>query len=952
MTWNPSDTHINITLSAGNTVATKSSTAEPELTRSTIAHSTGKWCFECAVTIGAGGDYILVGVMVGGSNPNTAPQGPGDAANGWGYYADTGELYTGNVFSAYGDDYTDGDVITVYVDFNAGKGWFAKNGTVQASGNPATGANPAFTFSGLTLYAAASLYYPDYHAVTGRFSDATIAHPIAGYTGWDDDEPPALLGVTLTPSPLTVDESDTAATSLDTDLASGASIDSTTYESSDEDVATVDSSGVVTGVAAGVCTVTVEVTASGTGLTTNTLSDTINVTVEAVEPPEPPEPPGLPVGRAPLSVVVVQLTIGDTTHHYSDIEYGDPATAGGIGTRWHDARVVGDIAYSRVGEPALFGGRARGGLGNIELINVDGALDALVTGQQADASVAVYVVDQDQPMSTATQIAAAMVTSIEARGEQTIRIVTRDVLALLDIPLQESLYASGDGVDTLIGRPRPVAIGKPLSCPVVLVDDVDYLYDVHDSAMFEVDKVRDSGIELALGTDPGDGYKIATATGIHGIELLQTPVGRVVVDVDATTAAAESIIGAAEGDFASDIADWDVSTVTSGGGTASATWDAGGFALLVADKSAVSSGVAAVVEFTFPTALVAGATYSYSLAYDVTVSGDALLQAQFLPNSLEPSEYINFGYVTATGTGTLSGTFVAPVAGKFRIRAAASSLGEVSAEIDTVRLSRVASGGDVADLVEQLLARAGIGVGQVDTDTLDALRSARPWACSYWADGAQRIVDVIQQLMDSVYGWMYTNAAGQIAVDYLRPPEAADASVLEITATELAGEVEVEPDLAPGLSATVAGARNWYRYGEGELADAVTDADRALLTADYRIRRTATDPVGTELRNRAGAVVSTESESGIPTLLEEAADIAAAADYLADLYPQDTPRRFYRVPVFLSRAGAAGLNPGAKITLTHDRYGCDAGRALRVVAIEGRAGEDLVTLRCWGSAVD
>jgi hypothetical protein len=206
--------------------------------------------------------------------------------------------------------------------------------------------------------------------------------------------------------------------------------------------------------------------------------------------------------------------------------------------------------------------------------------------------------------------------------------------------------------------------------------------------------------------------------------------------------------------------------------------------------------------------------------------------------------------------------------------------------------------------------------------------------------------------MDSVYGWVYTDANGDIAVGRLIPPEALDASVVTITETELAGEIEVEPDLAPGLSTTVAGARNWYQYGEGELADGVLDADRPILTADYRIRKTAVSAVGVELGPRAGASVSDLSTSGIPTLLDDATDLQAAANYLADLYPAGLPRRFYKIPCFLSLTSIATMKPGDKITLTYPRFGCDAGRALRVIGIEGRAGDDLCILRCWGSAVD
>lgn len=753
---------------------------------------------------------------------------------------------------------------------------------------------------------------------------------------------PAMTALAYVPDPLAVAEGGTGATIATPTLAVGASVDSTVYVSGNEAVATVDSAGVVTGVSTGATTITCTVTASGSGLSTTTLDAAITVNV-GVAPPIP-----LPVNALALTVVVAQLTIGSTTHYFSDIEYGDNYT------RWHDARIVGDIAYSRSVDCVLWGSRNRrnGGLGNIELINVDGALDGLITGSQAAATVAVFEVDQDQPMSAATQIASAVVTAIEGRGEQTLRIITGDILALLDVPLQASLYASGDGVATLIGRPRPVAIGKPLSCPIVLVDEVDYEYDCHDSDAFEIDKVRDSGYPLALGTDPGDGYKIATTTGIHGIELLQVPIGRVVADVDtAASGVVEVIINATDGDFASTIAAWTPATDVGGGGTATAAWDASARAKLVADRRAETSGAGAFAEIEYPTALVAGQRYDYTLDLDLTTAGTAGyagLQVMFRPTSLAPVDYITLGLVYLTGTSTLAGQFTAPVAGHFVIRAACAFGASAVAYIDAVRLDRISAGGNVADIITQLLARAGIGAGQIDADSLDALATDRPWPCSYWADSATQISDVIQQLLDSVYGWVFTDRLGRISVGYLQPPSVGTA-LLDITATELADDIEVEPDLAPGLSTTVAGARNWYRYGEGELADAISDADRALLTADYRIRRTSADPVGVELGPRAGANVSQMSESGIATLLDDATNIQAAADYLADLYPAGEPRRFYKIPVWLAD-GAAAINPGDKITVTYDRFGCDAGRALRVVGIDSRAGDRLAMLRCWGSA--
>lgn len=745
----------------------------------------------------------------------------------------------------------------------------------------------------------------------------------------------ALISVSLTPDPLIVSTGASEGTFIDVDRASGASIDSIAYVSGDLGVATVDGAGVVTGVSTGSCSVTVTITASGAGLATTELSDSISVVVETGAPPPPP---GLPTSSMQQAVTVVQLQVGSTTHYFSDIEYGDNLA------RWHKCRLVGDIGYSRGADCVLWGQRRSGSgaaVGNIELINMDGALDALAVGPVSDAEARVYRVAQSAPMTQAVQVATSVVTDLEARGEETLRVVAGDISTLLEAPLQPALYETGESDPAVVGRSRPVAIGNPLSCPIALINGVDYAYDVHDSDAFTIDLVRDSGAVLAVGTLPGEGYRVADPP-VYGIELLQLPAGRVVADISATIAASESIIGSAAGDFDSDIADWTVTTDVTAGGAAGATWDTGA-ALLEADATGVSvSGP--VVDFAFPSVLAAGATYSYSADIDLTISSaeDGLLQVQFRPDSLVPGEYVQLwlGYVSTIES--ISGSFVAPAAGKLFFRVGASNNATASARVDNIRLDRTASGGHVADVIRQLLARAGISSDRIDTDSIDAIAAARPWPVSYWTDSATTVGDVLQQVLDSIYGWHYITPAGQIAFGYLIPPEAADESVLTITMAMLNGGIEVYADLAPGLSTTVAGQRNFYRYGPSEFVDIVDDAERAMLSADYRVRCTATDHVGVDLRRRQGA-------ADIVTLLDDPIHIQAAADYLSVLYPADVPRKFYRVPVLISDTAAAALKPGQKVTLQRDRFGCDAGRPLRFKKIDTRVGDDACVLLCWGS---
>ena len=62
----------------------------------------------------------------------------------WAYRSD-GNKQTGGTATSWGNSFTTNDIISTALDMDNGKIYWAKNGVWQESGNPATGANPAFT---------------------------------------------------------------------------------------------------------------------------------------------------------------------------------------------------------------------------------------------------------------------------------------------------------------------------------------------------------------------------------------------------------------------------------------------------------------------------------------------------------------------------------------------------------------------------------------------------------------------------------------------------------------------------------------------------------------------------------------------------------------------------------------------------------------------------------------
>lgn len=113
--------------------------------------TTGKWYFEALVHGTAASVYPIIGIWKGlVSLRNTQAYAPGYyAQQGYGYGSGGLKYYdTGSAGAAYGSTFTTNDIISCAFDCATGNVWWAKNGTWQASGNPETDANSAFTMTG------------------------------------------------------------------------------------------------------------------------------------------------------------------------------------------------------------------------------------------------------------------------------------------------------------------------------------------------------------------------------------------------------------------------------------------------------------------------------------------------------------------------------------------------------------------------------------------------------------------------------------------------------------------------------------------------------------------------------------------------------------------------------------------------------------------------------------
>jgi len=156
-TLNPSDNYYPAsTFSNGNnTIVTHSSNYS--YNTGTMGLSAGLWYWE--EKIGSSSSYDLVGIA---DSPTLSADGwLGYYTYSYGYRSDTGQVYTATSGTAYGGTYTTGDIIGVYLDLNANKLYFAKNGTLENSG------------TGVSITAAASTTHGHYFPGVGEYGSSS-----------------------------------------------------------------------------------------------------------------------------------------------------------------------------------------------------------------------------------------------------------------------------------------------------------------------------------------------------------------------------------------------------------------------------------------------------------------------------------------------------------------------------------------------------------------------------------------------------------------------------------------------------------------------------------------------------------------------------------------------------------------------------------------------------------
>lgn len=178
-TLNPADMASDVTLSGGNLIA-DFGVASWQAVRAIAPKSAGKFYFEVKVLAVGASTARGAGILQAG---HTLTGYIGSQATGWGHLSDGYRTNSG--YTIYGDAWeSQNDVLMVAVDLDAGKIWFGKNGTWIASGNPAAGANAAFTNVSGTVYPAVCAKNENARLGLNFGASAFAYSPPSGFTGW------------------------------------------------------------------------------------------------------------------------------------------------------------------------------------------------------------------------------------------------------------------------------------------------------------------------------------------------------------------------------------------------------------------------------------------------------------------------------------------------------------------------------------------------------------------------------------------------------------------------------------------------------------------------------------------------------------------------------------------------------------------------------------------------
>lgn len=229
----------------------------------------------------------------------------------------------------------------------------------------------------------------------------------------------------------------------------------------------------------------------------------------------------------------------------------------------------------------------------------------------------------------------------------------------------------------------------------------------------------------------------------------------------------------------------------------------------------------------------------------------------------------------------------------------------------TVDCTADSSGGSTAaQLIKTLALARGISSGDISAADVAALDTANNAVCGVLLRGNESTLDLMDELANSVGAWYGFDRGGTLRMArYGLPAGTAGDGSLPVVARWNARSLEQVPngEDVPTQTVRVRYARHWQPIGSGEFAGAVSAADRADLSQEWRTAEYSAAPSP----NPYARPLTVERDTALTT---QAAALAEATRLHA---LTAASRRTHRA------LGVAGVNAdiAAEVELHWDRYG-------------------------------
>jgi len=198
--------------------------------------------------------------------------------------------------------------------------------------------------------------------------------------------------------------------------------------------------------------------------------------------------------RCVLVEAVVNVATVDTTRYLSTKNYAD-TVAGRIYDPIVNAESVQLIErMSLDNSPSM-------SFGDIEIYNMDGALDSWLTDIWVNKSITVLVGDVRWARADFTTIFSGTIDDIDSRSRDTLNIKVRDKLQRLNTPITETTLG---GTSVNKNELLPLCFGECFNISPLLINPSTLEYQVHEGAGIGADKiesiieVRDNGVPVSF----------------------------------------------------------------------------------------------------------------------------------------------------------------------------------------------------------------------------------------------------------------------------------------------------------------------------------------------------------------------------------------------------------------------------------------------------------------------